>query len=52
MEKKVVRLIDDKNRVVIPPEMLKEVGIKQGDYVMIKKVGGKLQIVKVKITEE
>ena len=47
----VVRPIDDKNRVVIPPELLKEVGLAKGDYVILKKINGKIQIVKANITE-
>ena len=51
MDKKVVRPIDDKNRVVIPPELLREMGLEHGDYVIIKKTNGKLQIIKANITE-
>lgn len=51
MEKQIVRSIDDKNRVVIPPELLKEVGLEQGDYVIIKRINGKLQLIKANITE-
>lgn len=51
MDKIVVRPIDDKNRVVIPPELLKEVGLMQGDYVILKKSNGKIQIIKANISE-
>lgn len=51
MEKKIVRPIDDKNRIVIPPDLLKEVGLEQGDHVILKKVDGKIQIIKAIITE-
>jgi len=47
MEKQIIRSIDEKNRVVIPPEMLKELGITQGDYVIIKKINGRLQLIKL-----
>ena len=51
MEKKIIRPIDDKNRVVLPPELLKEIGLEQGDYVIIKRINGKLQLIKANITE-
>jgi len=51
MKKKIVRIIDDKNRVVIPPNLLEDVGLKQGDHVTLKKMDNKIQIIKVKITE-
>ena len=51
MDKIIVRPIDDKNRVVIPPELLKDVGLIQGDYVILKKVNNKIQIIKASITE-
>jgi len=51
MDKKIVRPIDDKNRVVIPPELLKEMGLTQGDYVILKKVNKTIQIIKAKIIE-
>ena len=52
MEKIIVRPIDDKNRVVIPPELLKEVGLAQGDHVILKKSNGKILVIKAKITED
>ncbi len=51
MDKQIVRPIDDKNRVVIPPELLKDVGLVQGDYVILKRVNNRIQIVKASITE-
>jgi len=51
MEKTIVRPIDDKNRVVIPPGLLKQVELKQGDHVILKKVGTKIQIIKAIIKE-
>jgi len=51
MDKMIIRPIDDKNRVVIPPELLKDVGLRQGDYVILKKINDKIQIVKATITE-
>ena len=51
MDKLLIRPIDDKNRVVIPPGLLKEVGLVQGDYVILKKSNGKIQIIKANISE-
>jgi len=51
MKKKTVRMIDDKNRVVIPPYLLKGIGLKQGDHVILKKTDNKIQIIKATITE-
>jgi len=51
MDKIIVRPIDDKNRVVIPPELLKKVGLEQGDHVILKRVDNRIQIIKASITE-
>lgn len=51
MDKIIVRAIDDKNRVVIPPELLKDVGLIQGDHVILKRVDNRIQIIKANITE-
>lgn len=50
-ERPIVRSIDDKNRIVVPPELLKDVGLSQGDHVILKEVNGKIQIIKAKISE-
>ena len=49
--KVVVRPIDDKNRITIPPELLKDVGLAQGDHVILKEVNGRIQVIKAKISE-
>ena len=51
MEKTIVRPIDDKNRIVIPPDLLKKVGLEQGDHVILKKINNRIQIVKAIIKE-
>ena len=51
MNKLLIRPIDDKNRVVIPPELLKEVGLAQGDHVILKKSNGKILVIKANISE-
>ena len=50
-DKLLVRPIDDKNRITIPPELLKDVGLAQGDHVILKEVNGKIHIIKANISE-
>ena len=43
--------IDGKNRITLSTEILSELKSKPGDYVILKKVNSKIQIVKVSVTE-
>jgi len=49
--KKVVRQIDNRNRITLPPEILKQLGLESGDFVILKNTDGNIQIVKAKVVE-
>lgn len=42
------RLIDQQNRVAIPPEVLEALGADAGDYVVFEVEGGEVRLVKVR----
>jgi len=51
MEEKTVKPVDKKNRVVLPKKYLKELGIKEKDFVLIELGEGNIIITKAKVTK-
>ena len=47
----IIRQVDDRKRITIPVEILEHLKAKEGDYLILKEVNGKVEIKKAKITE-
>lgn len=53
VEKKIIhRPLDERNRVVIPPEIKDALNLDKGDVIIFKKRDGKVELKKGKISEE
>ena len=52
MTQKIVRQIDDRNRITLPPEIMEALRLESNGFVILTKDDGKIRLSKGKIIEE